>query len=471
MAFSEIDAAIIAGELTARFKGFGISDVLGAGDELFISFKKVGIYLKARPPNQRVHAASPPELPRHPWRKILKGARFIGAEPVLGDRIVILKFRKTNPLGEEEELALHVELTGKYGNAVLVRGEVIVDALRRVSHAESRHRAVQPGLRYEPPPKKPRSAFELEGEELWEYLERVQPCLGREARLRGWNADDIVNEALANPSPCVYLKDDEPVCPSPFHLEHLRDADRVDYAYYSEALEAFYNAQEGGEPEAKPDEALEEKRRRMLKRAEELEREAERLYELGSLLMANLWRVKPGAKSVEIDGRVIKLDPRLSPGQNAEALFSRGKKLRRAAQRLREKAETLAPKPKKEPEKKPEPSKPYLEFKSPGGFKVLVGKSAKGNDYITFKLAGPEDWWFHVKDSPGAHVVLKSGKQEVPEEDILFAARLALEHSSAALSGKGLVIATKRRYVAKPKGAKPGLVVVLKELRVIGVRV
>jgi len=76
-----------------------------------------------------------------------------------------------------------------------------------------------------------------------------------------------------------------------------------------------------------------------------------------------------------------------------------------------------------------------------------------------------------VKDSPGAHVVLKSGKREVPEEDILFAARLALEHSSAALSGKGLVIATKRRYVAKPKAAKPGLVVVLKELRVVGVRV
>ncbi len=471
MAFSEIDAAIIGAELTARFRGFGVSDVLGAGDELFLSFKKVGILIKARPPNQRIHAASPPQLPRHPWRKFLKGARFLEAEPVPGDRIVILKFEKVNPLGESEELSLYAELTGKYGNAVLVRGEVILDALRRVSHSESRHRVLQPGLHYQLPPRKPVSAFDLEGEELWDYLERVQPCLGREARLRGWEADDIITEALTNPSPCVYIRGQEPLCPSPFHLEHLKDADRVDYAYYSEALEAFYNAIEGLDEAPQPQERkdLERRRERMLKKAQELEAEAQRLYELGSLLMANLWKIKPGDEEVELEGRRVKLDPRLTPGQNAEAYFTRGKKLRKAAERLRKKAEALSPKPKAQGQE-PQPSKPYLEFESPGGFKVLVGKSAAGNDLVTFKLAGPEDWWFHVKDAPGAHVVLKSGRQEVSEEDLLFAARLALEHSSAASSGKGLVIATKKRYVAKPKGAKPGLVVVLRELRTIGVR-
>ncbi len=98
-------------------------------------------------------------------------------------------------------------------------------------------------------------------------------------------------------------------------------------------------------------------------------------------------------------------------------------------------------------------------LRSPSGLEVLVGRSARGNDRLTFHLAAPEDWWLHVRDRPGAHVVVRgAGRTELAGDDLLFAARAAAAASSAPPGEAVDVWVTRRKHVRKPRGAPPGAV-------------
>ena len=107
---------------------------------------------------------------------------------------------------------------------------------------------------------------------------------------------------------------------------------------------------------------------------------------------------------------------------------------------------------------------PYRQFSSQDGHAILVGKTAKDNDAVTFKIANPDDLWLHARGTPGSHVLVKlDKKQQVPPETLKDAATLALFYSDLRKSGKGEVIYTLRKNVRKPKGAKSGLVTVNQE--------
>lgn len=92
------------------------------------------------------------------------------------------------------------------------------------------------------------------------------------------------------------------------------------------------------------------------------------------------------------------------------------------------------------------------------GFKILVGKNNKQNDELTFKVANKNDLWFHAKDIPGSHVILKINDEEPTEEVMRYAAILAAKHSKGSQSSKVAVDYTQVKNVWKPKGAKPGFV-------------
>jgi predicted ribosome quality control (RQC) complex YloA/Tae2 family protein len=94
------------------------------------------------------------------------------------------------------------------------------------------------------------------------------------------------------------------------------------------------------------------------------------------------------------------------------------------------------------------------------GREVLIGKGARDNDELTFDVASPEDFWFHVADYSGSHVVVRNpGKDRELEEAVLVkAAQLAAYFSQARNSSKVEVHYTKRKHVTKPRRAKPGLV-------------
>ncbi|MBI4474628.1 MAG: NFACT family protein [Acidobacteria bacterium] len=94
------------------------------------------------------------------------------------------------------------------------------------------------------------------------------------------------------------------------------------------------------------------------------------------------------------------------------------------------------------------------------GYEVLVGRSSRENEELTFDVATPEDFWFHVADYSGSHVVVRNpGKaKELNEQVLVKAAQLAAYFSQARNSAKVEVHYTKRKHVSKPRKAKAGLV-------------
>ena len=100
-------------------------------------------------------------------------------------------------------------------------------------------------------------------------------------------------------------------------------------------------------------------------------------------------------------------------------------------------------------------SNPY-HFRTKNGSDIYVGKNSKQNDYISLKLANKDDLWFHVKDLPGSHVILRS--DNINEEDINIAAYLAAINSSISDDNKVDVDYTEKKNINKAKGAKPGMV-------------
>ncbi len=98
-------------------------------------------------------------------------------------------------------------------------------------------------------------------------------------------------------------------------------------------------------------------------------------------------------------------------------------------------------------------------YLSSDGYEVLVGRTARDNDRLTFRVARPNDLWLHAGDYPGSHVIVRnSGRSEIPHRTIIEAAQLAAKFSQAAKDTKVTIHYTRRKFLTKPKGAAPGLV-------------
>jgi predicted ribosome quality control (RQC) complex YloA/Tae2 family protein len=100
-----------------------------------------------------------------------------------------------------------------------------------------------------------------------------------------------------------------------------------------------------------------------------------------------------------------------------------------------------------------------IQYQLPGSWTLLVGASDADNDYLSTRLAAPEDWWFHVHGVPGSHVVLRAKPNEEPSRETLRqAAAVAAHHSKGRGAGMVPVHCTRARYVSKPRGAEVGTV-------------
>jgi predicted ribosome quality control (RQC) complex YloA/Tae2 family protein len=221
----------------------------------------------------------------------------------------------------------------------------------------------------------------------------------------------------------------------------------------------------------------------------------------GELLKAHVGAMKRGMKTFVAtsweSGReepvTIALDPKRTPSQEVAFRFDEARRLERlkeaAAERRGEVEERLraiariaaraesaateeeldavradgglaerpAPAPGKKPKPVVEPRKPYRTFVSKDGIDMLVGRTASDNDELTFRIANGNDFWFHVRDFPGSHVVIR-GSDQLPEETMLDAATLAVHFSRAPEGGKRDVSWTRRKYVSKARRAPPGQV-------------
>ena len=111
-----------------------------------------------------------------------------------------------------------------------------------------------------------------------------------------------------------------------------------------------------------------------------------------------------------------------------------------------------------------DPSRYTYAYDLPGDWKVYAGKTDADNDFLSLKVANPNDYWFHVRGMPGSHVILRAKPDEDPDRETLKrAAAIAVYHSKARNGGITAVSCTQARYVTKPRGAKPGTVHIRKE--------
>ncbi len=109
--------------------------------------------------------------------------------------------------------------------------------------------------------------------------------------------------------------------------------------------------------------------------------------------------------------------------------------------------------------KKDDEFKGARKFLSADGYEILVGKKAKDNDHLTFRIAKSMDLWLHAADYPGSHVVIRNPtRKDIPVKTLIEAAQLAAFYSDAREKPKAAVNYTPKKFVNKPKRSAPGLV-------------
>jgi predicted ribosome quality control (RQC) complex YloA/Tae2 family protein len=103
-------------------------------------------------------------------------------------------------------------------------------------------------------------------------------------------------------------------------------------------------------------------------------------------------------------------------------------------------------------------------FISPSGYEILVGRNNRQNDQLSFRTASDYDLWFHSQQIPGSHVLLRLAAGVTPDPvDLQFTANLAAYYSQARDSDQAPIVYTQPKHLAKPKGAKPGMVIYKQE--------
>ena len=225
----------------------------------------------------------------------------------------------------------------------------------------------------------------------------------------------------------------------------------------------------------------------------------EHLRVCGDLINANLYRIERGSAFADLENFYdenrlmrVKLDPALNATQNAQKYYKEYRKAKTARQvlgeqiaqaeqellyvdsvfdclsraqseselneirqELREEGYLKAVRDKRKP---PAPLAP-LEFVSSEGFRILVGRNNRQNDKLTLKQANNNDIWLHTKNIPGSHTIIVTGGRQPGDATLKEAAMLAAYHSRAKDSSQVPVDYTQVRYVSKPQGAKPGMVI------------
>lgn len=309
-------------------------------------------------------------------------------------------------------------------------------------------------------------------------------------------------------TPAIYYDGREPKEFAALPLDHLDGYECREYPSISEVLNTFYSTrslltrirQKSADLRHIVQTALERNRKKydlQLRQLKDTEnREKFRIY--GELINAYGYNVEEGARKLDALNYYtnkmvsIPLDPTKTPQENAQRYFAKYNKQKRTFEALSELSketledinylesvqtaldialteedlaqirEELAGAgyirrrfTKKKVRIKNEP----LHYISSDGYHIYVGKNNLQNEELTFHFASGNDWWFHAKQAPGSHVIVKSNGDELPDRTFEEAGRLAAYYSSMRGSDKVEIDYVQKKHVKKPNGAKPGFVV------------
>lgn len=485
-------------------------------------------------------------------RKRLGGGKLKDIRQFGLDRIVKFEFECTNELGDKVKINLICEIMGKYSNVILTDGDdIVIDALKRVDMTMSSQRLVLPNIKYELPSSQDKLNILLsDPEEVLEKIintpaekalnkavlgavEGISPVICREIEHRVSGDKTVSNKNLDDEeksrliSEIKRLSDIVLTCSGKANmLYHKGDSKPFDTAFidieqygslcenktfdsFCALVDSFYYERDSIDRMRVKSADLAKILKNLVNRTankiniqkRELENCADReaLRVRGDLLQANLYRIERGAESVEVENFYnnnelieIKLNPAVSPSQNAQKYYKEYNKAKNAEIYLTEQiekgeqelvyleslqdslsrassekelsqirlecAEQGYIKRNKNARKKPAVLEP-LEYKTSDGFRVLVGRNNKQNDTLTMKTARKNDYWFHTKDIPGSHTIVVLDGKEISETAVIEAARIAAFHSKAKDSSNVAVDYTRVKNVSKPNGAKPGMVI------------
>jgi predicted ribosome quality control (RQC) complex YloA/Tae2 family protein len=314
-----------------------------------------------------------------------------------------------------------------------------------------------------------------------------------------------------NFSPAVLYRGREPFEFSVLPLTQYREMESVPFASISRLLETYYAdrnrvtriRQKSTDLRKIVTTALERETKKLNLQEKQLKdtekKEKYRIY--GELLNTYGYSLEPGSRSLSAvnyynnEPVTIPLDPDLTPAENAKKYFDRYGKLKRTAEALTtQTAETRdaishlesistaldialeesdlaqireelteygyirrhGPLGKKKA--KPAASAP-LHYISSDGFDIYVGKNNYQNEELSFKTASGNDWWFHAKNMPGSHVIVRTNGKELPDSTFEEAGRLAAYYSRGRQAPKVEIDYTQKKNLRKPNGSRPGFVV------------
>ena len=494
----------------------------------------------------------PAKLPENPetppsfcmlLRKHLEEGRITRIYQSDLDRIITLEI---DMLGQSSKIItkkLICELTGKNSNLILTQDGVIIDSLKHVGAAQSSYRTILPGKEYVAPP--PQAGLNLLTADPAKIVSTANSLPSATFAKAFVSATTGVGKATA-----IELLAAADILPQTVRLEPAEEhaltqcITELQRRLNGEALQPVYalvgrtnqvktilalphvvnnselSVREFGDINSAINFAMslapiqlpqhEQLQKLVTAEAAKLSRKLNALQEdllhaedaegqrmLADTIMANLYQLHKGQSSAELvniyDGNTvtIKLNPILSPSDNAQAYYKKYNKYKRAQSELRQQIEATESmltylasldaslltattkneieeirqemvtaglireigKKKKTALQKSQP----LHLKLREGVDLYIGKNNKQNDYVTFTVGGPRDLWLHTKDIPGSHVIMKATSPTA--EDIALAVELAAYFSKARSGSNVPVDCVERRYVKKPAGAKPGFVI------------
>ncbi len=307
-------------------------------------------------------------------RKYLEGAILESIEQIDNDRVIHFHFTRRDELGDLQALVLIVELMGRHSTILLMNktSGKIVDTIKHIGHSQNTYRTLLPGAVYVAPPKQSTlNPFTASRTKIFEELSTLDPLTAKELqqRFQGLGrdtAEELIARISANPNEKLrqwetffseltedlapsYLRSEKKEYFTPIPYTSLFDATTTvtHYQTLSELLDAFYHdkaerdrvKQQGGELLKKVENELKRNQLKLKKRQQTLRdsENAEEFRQKGELLTTFMSQVPRGATSVDLENYyeenrllTIKLDPALSPNQNAQKYFQRYQKLKNA---------------------------------------------------------------------------------------------------------------------------------------------
>lgn len=441
------------------------------------------------------------------------------------DRVVKLHFVAIDEyFGHRTDYYIFCEFTGRIADAFLCDSDFkILDRISRTSNNLV-------GESYKLPDsfsllnpencdeKKLQEAFCAPSDEWLNKIGFLSPQVTKEIKYRSNESEEadvrqkmllqIMHESTVSEKAWLYKKDGKLSAISAFELKYLCTAECLEFENSNAAMNYVEDELNG------PKRLEQEKKRivtllnRDLKQKKLLLQEqnklrakyegADKYQELGNLITANLYRIKPGSVLLEADdwntGEKIKieLDPTRTPAANAKKYFNLYKKSKRGIVEVDKRIEALTSdikwfeeqiwlaenaeteswlqveentktdrraRKKEQLSKNKSAKKPKVMIKpevEQNNCRYYIGHNAKQNDQVTFQIGRKGDIWFHANDVPGAHVILKKLEGEITDEDILLGAQLAAKNSFAKNSSKVPVDYTDVANVKRIPDGGPG---------------